>query len=90
MVWFSGFRRVQLAECAQELSGCPRPDVSAGPHGGVAECASSSALTFCQWSTTSTVGDLIIRASSILGGPVSTATADSLMIKMRNSVELPA
>jgi hypothetical protein len=32
------------------------------------------------------VGDLLIRSSAI-GGPVSTATADSLMIKMRNSVE---
>jgi hypothetical protein len=60
--------------------------VNAGPHGGVAECAKSSTLTFCQWSTTSTVGDLLIRSSAI-GGPVSTATADSLMIKMRNSVE---
>jgi hypothetical protein len=61
--------------------------VNPGPHGGAAECASTSSLTFCQWSTTSTVGDLIIRASDILGGPVSTATADSLMIKIRNSVE---
>ena len=60
--------------------------VNAGPHGGAAECAKSSSLTFCQWSTNSTVGDLLIRSSSI-GGPVSTATADSLMIKMRNSVE---
>jgi hypothetical protein len=65
-------------------------NVNAGPHGGAAECASSSAVTFCQWSTSSTVGDLLIRASSILGGPVSTATADSLMIKMRSSVEHPA
>jgi hypothetical protein len=64
--------------------------VNAGPHGGAAECASSSSVTFCQWSTNSTVGDLIISTSSILGGPVPTATADSLMIKMRNSVEHPA
>jgi hypothetical protein len=35
------------------------------------------------------VGELIIR-TSILGGPVSTASADSLMTKMRNSVEHPA
>jgi hypothetical protein len=34
------------------------------------------------------VGDLLIRSSAI-GEPVSTATADSLMIKMRNSVEQP-
>jgi len=60
--------------------------VDAGPHGGAAECAKSSSLTFCQWSTNSTVGDVLIRTSSI-GGPVSTATADSLMIKLRNSVE---
>ena len=64
--------------------------VNAGPHGGAAECASSSSVTFCQWSTNSTVGDLIISSSSIAGGPVPTATADSLMIKMRNSVEHPA
>jgi hypothetical protein len=60
--------------------------VDAGPHGGAAECAKSPTLTFCQWSTNSTVGELLIRSSAI-GGPVSTATADSLMIKMRNSVE---
>jgi hypothetical protein len=62
--------------------------VDTGPHGGAAECASSTTATFCQWSTSSTVGDLIIRTSA-LGGPVSTASADSLMIKMRNSVEHP-
>jgi hypothetical protein len=36
------------------------------------------------------VGDLIITSSdlgALGGGPVSTATADSLLIKMRNSVE---
>jgi hypothetical protein len=40
------------------------------------------------WSTNSTVSELIIR-TSVLGGPVSTASADSLMIKMRSSVEHP-
>ena len=91
LVWFIGFNGAFNQQIVlKSYPGARVLNVSAGPHGGVAECASSSALTFCQWSTTSTVGDLIIRASSIVGGPVSTATADSLMIKMRNSVELPA
>jgi len=88
LVWFIGFN----GSFNQQIVLKSYPDarvvsVNAGPHGGAAECAKSSSLTFCQWSTNSTVGDLLIRSSSILGGPVSTATADSLMIKMRNSVE---
>jgi hypothetical protein len=60
--------------------------VSPGPHGGVAECARSTIATLCQWSTSSTVGDVVIRTST-LGGSVPIGTADSLMIKIRNSVE---
>jgi len=88
LVWFIGFN----GSFNQQIVLKSYPDakvvsVDAGPHGGAAECAKSSSLTFCQWSTNSTVGDLLIRSSSILGGPVSTATADSLMIEVRNSVE---
>jgi hypothetical protein len=88
LVWFVGFN----GSLNQQIVLKSYPDakvvsVNPGPHGGAAECAKSTSLTFCQWSTTSTVGDLLIRSSSILGGPVSTATADSLMIKVRNSVE---
>jgi hypothetical protein len=88
LVWFVGFN----GSFNQQIVLKSYPDakvvsVNAGPHGGAAECAKSSSLTFCQWSTNSTVGDLLIRSSSVLGGPVSTATADSLMIKVRNSVE---
>lgn len=74
----------------KSFQGAPIVNVNAGPHGGVAECAKTSLETFCQWSTTSTVGALIITSSDLGGGPVSTATADSLLIKMRNSVEKPA
>jgi hypothetical protein len=91
LVWFVGFNGNFAKQIILEsYTGGRVVTVNAGPHGGAAECASTSSLTFCQWSTNSTVGDLIIRASDILGGPVSTATADSLMIKIRNSVELPA
>jgi hypothetical protein len=88
LVWFIGFN----GSLNQQIVLKSYPDakvvsVNAGPHGGVAECAKSPSLTFCQWSTNSTVGDLLIRSSSVLGGPVSTATADSLLIRMRNSVE---
>ncbi|HTZ28758.1 MAG TPA: hypothetical protein VMC83_32460 [Streptosporangiaceae bacterium] len=88
LVWFVGFN----GSFNQQIVLKSYPDakvvsVSAGPHGGAAECAKSTSLTFCQWSTNSTVGDLLIRSSSVLGGPVSTATADSLLIKVRNSVE---
>ena len=87
MVWFIGFNgKLNQQILLKSYPGAHVVSVNAGPHGGAAECAKTSVLTFCQWSTTSTVGDLVIR-SSILGGPVSTATADSLMIKMRNSVE---
>ena len=88
LVWFIGFN----GKLNQQIILKSYPDahvvsVNPGPHGGSAECAKSTTVTFCQWSTTSTVGDLVIRSSSVLGGAVPTATADSLMIKMRNSVE---
>jgi hypothetical protein len=90
LVWFIGFNGTYGKQLVLEsYEGARILTVNAGPHGGAAECARSTTATFCQWSTNSTVGDLIIR-TSVLGGPVSTASADSLMIKMRNSVEHPA
>jgi hypothetical protein len=90
LIWFIGFNGTFSKQIVLErYQGARIQNVNAGPHGGVAECASSKSATFCQWSTNSTVGELLIRASSILGGPVSTATADSLVIRMRNSVEHP-
>jgi hypothetical protein len=90
LVWFIGFNGTFDKQIVLEsYQGARVLSVSAGPHGGAAECASSAAATFCQWSTNSTVGELIIR-TSVLGGSVSTASADSLMIKIRNSVEHPA
>jgi hypothetical protein len=90
LVWFIGFNGTFDKQIVlKNYQGARVLSVNAGPHGGAAECASSASATFCQWSTSSTVGELIIR-TSFLGGPVSTATADSLMIKMRSSVEHPA
>jgi hypothetical protein len=90
LVWFIGINGTFDKQIVLEsYQGARVLSVNAGPHGGAAECASSAAATFCQWSTNSTVGELIIRTSA-LGGPVSTASADSLMIKIRNSVEHPA
>jgi hypothetical protein len=91
LIWFIGFNGTFSEQIVlRSYQGARILTVSAGAHGGVAECASTRSQTFCQWSTTSTVGDLIITASALGGGPVSTATADSLMIRMRNSVEHPA
>ena len=91
LVLFVGFNgKLNQQIVLKSYPGARVVNVNPGPHGGAAECAKASTLTFCQWSTNSTVGDLLIRSSSVLGGPVSTATADSLMIKMRNSVERPA
>jgi hypothetical protein len=90
LVWFIGFNGTFDKQIVLErYQGARILTVNAGPHGGAAECARSATATFCQWSTNSTVGELIIRTSA-LGGPVSTASADSLMIKIRNSVEHPA
>jgi hypothetical protein len=90
LVWFIGFNGTFDKQIVLEsYQGARVLSVNAGPHGGAAECASSATATFCQWSTSSTVGELIIRTSA-LGGPVSTTSADSLLIKMRNSVEHPA
>jgi hypothetical protein len=87
LVWFIGFNGAFGRQLVlKRYPGGRVVTVSAGPHGGVAECASSTSATLCQWSTTSTVADLIIRTSA-LGGPVSIASADSLMIRMRDSVE---
>jgi len=90
LVWLIGFNGAFSKQIVLEsYQGARVLSVNAGPHGGAAECARSATATFCQWSTNSTVGELIIRTSA-LGGPVSTASADSLMIKIRNSVEHPA
>jgi hypothetical protein len=90
LVWFIGFNGAFNKQIVlKTYQGARVLSVNAGPHGGAAECASSASATFCQWSTNSTVGELIIR-TSFLGGPVSTASADSLMIKIRNNVEHPA
>jgi hypothetical protein len=89
LVWFIGFNGTFKQQIVLKgYQGARVLNVSAGSHGGVAECARGTSATLCQWSTTSTVGDVIIR-TSILGGPVPIATAESLMIKMRNSVEHP-
>jgi hypothetical protein len=91
LVWFIGFNGAFSEQIVlRSYQGARIVTVNAGPHGGVAECASTTSDTFCQWSTTSTVGDLIITASAIGGGPISITTADNLMIKIRNSVEHPA
>jgi hypothetical protein len=91
LVWFIGFNGAFSEQIVlRSYQGARIVTVNAGPHGGVAECASTTSNTFCQWSTTSTVGDLIITASAIGGGPISITTADNLMIKIRNSVEHPA
>ena len=52
LVWFIGFNGAFNQQIVlKSYPGARVLNVSAGPHGGVAECASSSALTFCQWST---------------------------------------
>ncbi len=89
LVWFIGFNGTFNKQIVlQSYQGARVSTVSAGPHGGAAECARATSATLCQWSTSSTVGELIVR-NSVFGGPVSVAKADSLMIKMRGSVERP-
>jgi len=89
LVWFIGFNGSYSKQLVlKRYQGAQVVSVNAGPHGGAAECARSSLATLCQWSTSTTVGDLIMRANS-LGGPVSLSSAESLLIKMRNSVEVP-
>jgi hypothetical protein len=68
LVWFVGFNGTFNKQLVLErYQGARVVSVNAGPHGGVAECARSTSATLCQWSTTTTVGDLIIRTSA-LGG----------------------
>ena len=89
LVWFYGFSGTFSKQLVlSRYQGARVVNVNAGPHGGVAECARSTTATLCQWSTSTTVGDVLIRTLA-LGGPVSIANADSLMIKMRDSVEQP-
>lgn len=89
LVWFAGFNGTFDRQLVLDrYQGARVVNVDAGPHGGVAECARSTSATLCQWSTTTTVGQVIIRTSA-LGGPVPIASADSLMIKVRDSVEQP-
>jgi hypothetical protein len=69
-------------------------NVNAGPHGGAAECARTSAEAICQWSTGTTIGRIdVIPAGELTGGsgtPVSISAADALMIKIRDAAEKPA
>jgi hypothetical protein len=61
--------------------------VSPGPHGGVAECGSAGPDAVCQWSTSSTVGIVVVIPTSLSAGNETTAHAAHLMIKIRNGVE---
>jgi hypothetical protein len=60
-----------------------------GPHGGTAECGSAGPDAICQWSTGTTVG-IVIFIPANAAGHESTTAANSLMIKIRDSVEQPA
>jgi hypothetical protein len=64
-------------------------NVSAGPHGGAAECARTGPETICQWSTGTTIGRIYIIPTTG-NSTESISDADTLMIKIRDAVEKPA
>jgi hypothetical protein len=58
-----------------------------GPHDGTAECGSTGTDAICQWSTGTTVGIVLVIPTNPAAGEISTASANNLMIKIRDSVE---
>jgi hypothetical protein len=58
-----------------------------GPHGGTAECGTTGTDAVCQWSTGTTVGIVLVIPTNPAAGEISTATANNLMIKIRDSAE---
>jgi hypothetical protein len=87
-IGFNGTFNVQVV--LKSANGLKVSSVSAGPHGGVAECGTSTLETICQWSTGTTVGILVIIPDGTSANSESVSAADKLMIKVRDDVEKPA
>jgi hypothetical protein len=86
-VGFNGNFKVQVV--LKSANGLKVTSVSAGSHGGTAECGVSVSETICQWATSSTVGIVvIIPTGSATAEPA--ATGGKLMLKVRDQVEKPA
>lgn len=87
-VGFNGTFNVQVV--LKSAGGLKVSSVNPGPHGGVAECGTSSSYTICQWSTPTTVGIVVILPTSGTGPAESVSAAGNLMVRLRDSVEHPA
>ena len=87
-VGFNGTFKVQVV--LKSANGLKVTSVSAGPHGGTAECGVAITETICQWATGSTVGIVVIIPTGSSANTESAAAAGRLMLKVRDQVEKPA
>lgn len=86
-IGFNGTFKVQVV--LKSANGLKVSSVPTGSHGGTAECGVSTAETICQWSTTSTVGIVVIILHGSTAAPPA-STAGKLMLQVRNEVEKAA
>jgi hypothetical protein len=84
-IGFNGTFNVQVV-----LKSGPHLKVSkatAGPHGGTAECGQLRPDTLCQWSTSTTVGIIVVVPTSSSASQESLTAANNLMLRIRAVVE---
>jgi hypothetical protein len=86
-VGFNGTFNVRVA--LKTGAGLTVTKANPGPHGGTAECGTDGINTVCQWSTSTTVGIVIVIPTSLGAGPEKRKDTHSLMLKIRDSVEHP-
>jgi hypothetical protein len=87
-IGFNGTFNVQIV--LKSGSGLTVSRADPGPHGGVAECGTADPNAICQWSTSSTVGIVIVLPTSLAPVHESAATTNRLMLSIRNDVEQSA
>jgi hypothetical protein len=87
-IGFNGAFNVRVA--LKTGAGIKVSSANPGPHGGTAECGSGSSYAVCQWSTATTVGIVLVIPASSGASHESLASANDLMIRIRDSVERPA
>ncbi|MGE5292495.1 MAG: hypothetical protein ACM3ML_35960 [Micromonosporaceae bacterium] len=88
VVVFSGLtgtfnQQALIDKVSSAMSAGTMKKVSAGPHGGVAECAITSQADLCVWATNTTFGTLSIGSSGTRYG----SNLATLMVRMRNDLE---
>jgi hypothetical protein len=84
-IGFNGSFNVRVA--LKDGPGLDVSSVSPGPHGGTAECGTSGQEAICQWSTSTTVGFVVVVPATAESVPEPASSAARLMLRIRDDVE---